>query len=208
MTSIGAVLFSERVPAQAGSVSPKIDKATERLARSDALPSRPGSASIARDVIMRLPELLHVEVGDVLIGAWHDQMGECQRIAQTRLSLLRAARETWANPGTSRNVTLQSFAFPWEYELDVDITVNGLRFATITFTVAADVEVTALAAVVESGRITKISGGTTTVAAALRATSGTGPSVLLAQAERECDLKYEVRLGGAGIPLIEEARTP
>ena len=64
-------------------------------------------------------------------------------------------------------MTSQTYALGWDDEVDVDIKLNGSTMATVTFVLSLDLEITALAVVVQSGHITHVQGGDGTVKAAL-----------------------------------------
>jgi hypothetical protein len=198
MTTIRAILFGDVVPTQAGSLSQTVDAAAQRLADAGAFPQRDDAPPIAlaRTVINKVVELLNTEVGQVVVGAW-----------RTRSALLVAARESLQQPGTHREVTVQSFSFPWEYAVDVDLTLNRVTIATASFSVSAAVEVTALAATIHDGRITRLSSGELTISAALWVTSRTAVpiGVPLAEGDRTVQLAVELVLPGEGLSLVDRS---
>jgi hypothetical protein len=194
VTSIREVLFGDLVSGPAGATVQKIEEAAERLVGVGAVPPQ-GEATplfIARGVMTKVADLLNMEISDVVVGAW-----------RTRSALLKAARETLAKPGTYRQVTLKTYGFDWDHEVDVDVSLNGSTIATVTFVVTVDLEVTALAAIVHNGYLSKVNGGDATITATLRANSQAPARVGIpvAQGQRQFDLRYEIALPGAGIPL-------
>jgi len=197
MTTIRDVLFGEVIPGQAGTVARKVEEAGERLAKVGSIP-RPGevpAVTFARAVMTKVADLLNVQVSDVLVEAW-----------RVRSALLKAAHETAANPGTYKQVTIKSYAFPWDHELDVDVTWNSSTIATVTFVVAVTVEVTAVAAVVHNGHLTSLNGGEGAIRVVLNVKSSkTGAaSIPVAKGDRRFNLSYEMKLAGVGIPLVRE----
>lgn len=167
MTTVRELVFGDA----AGEV-----QAAEKLAHD---------VSISRAVVSKVSEALNFEVSDVLVWGW-----------RTRSALLDAARETHGRPRAMRRVVLKSYAVPWDYEMRLDILVNGARATTMTFVLTLSLEVTALAAVVQNGFLTKIDGGRYRVEAVLKA-EGTA----LVRREHEFDLTYELKIGN-GIGLI------
>lgn len=191
MTTIRALLFGNGSPK-------KLEQAGERLARVDAVPPRSEATAemICQAVLSKVSELLNIEIGDVLVEAW-----------KTRSALLNAARETHAQPGTTQQVTLRTCAVPWDHEMDVDVVLNGVQLVSLTFLLSLELEITALAAVVQGGRLTAVTAGDGRANATLRVKdqSPLHQDVAVAQGERPIDLRYEVRIGD-GIALIEQAR--
>lgn len=144
--------------------------------------------TISRAVIAKIAEALNFEVVDVLVGAW-----------KTRSALLEAARETHETPGLVRHVNLARYGVPWDYELRLDIMVDGAKVMTLEFVLTLSFEVTALAAVVRKGALTKISSGRYAVVAVLKVEDHT-----VAEGERVFGLAEELDLG-TGIALIKQA---
>jgi hypothetical protein len=128
---------------------------------------------------------LEFEVGEVLVQAW-----------KARSALADAARQTLAEPGTVRRVKLAVYGLPWEYEMDFEIRLSGKRIATVTVQVSLDLEVTALNATVQRGRLVTVDGGQYKVGATLSI-----HQVPLLARERTFSLPYELKTGD-GIALI------
>lgn len=128
---------------------------------------------------------LAVDVRDLLMDAW-----------RTRSKLREAARETLATPGLVRKVTLKTFALPWEHSMELDVRLNGQHVASVSVGVRVELEVSALEAVVQGGRLTAIEGGTYTATA-----SGTVADHPLIGKSKTFDLRYELPLG-EGIALV------
>ncbi|GAA1602096.1 hypothetical protein [Catellatospora bangladeshensis] len=198
MTTVRDILFGELLPGEAGAAAREVERAAERLAEAGVVgegPQTPAPA-LARAVLAKVTELLDIEVSDLLVGAW-----------RTRSALLAAARETYAQPGLRREVGIRSFTMPWEYEADVDVVVDGRTVSTLTAAVTVQLTVTALAAVVEAGRLTALTAGDAVAHGELRfRCSAPEGEHTVVERERPVDLHRELRLGGGGVALIDEAR--
>ncbi len=193
MTTVRDILFGELLPGEAGAAA----REAERLAGAGVVGGGPQAPALARAVLAKVTELLDIEVSDVLVGAW-----------RTRSALLSAARETHAQPGLRREVSIRSFTMPWECEADVDVVVDGRTVSTLTAAVTLRLTVTALAAVVEAGRLTALTAGDTVAHGELRVhCSAPEAEHTVVERERPVDLHRELRLGGGGVALIDEART-
>lgn len=198
MTTVRDIVFGDLIPGQAGTAARKVEEAAERLAGAGLVADQPQApaAALARAVMTKVAELLDIPVGDVLVGAW-----------RTRSALLTAARETYAQPGLRREVSIRAITLPWDYEADVDVVVGGRTVSTLTAAVHLELTVTALAAVVEAGRLTGLTAGDTRASGAVRVRcSSPAAEHTVAQGERPVDLRSELRLGGGGVALIDEAR--
>jgi len=167
MTTVRELVFGDA----AGEV-----RAAEKLAHD---------VSISRAVVSKVSEALEFEVSDVLVWGW-----------KTRSVLLAAARETHGRPQAMRRVVLKTYTVPWDYEMRLDILLNGARATTMTLVLTLLLEVSALAAVVQNGLLTRIDAGRYRVEAVLKA-----EGQALIRNEREFELVQELKLGG-GIPLI------
>ncbi|WP_144123961.1 hypothetical protein [Catellatospora sichuanensis] len=198
MTTVRDIVFGELIPGEAGQAAGEVEAAAERLAGVGLVadqPQAPAAAS-ARAVMARIAELLNIEVAEVLVGAW-----------RTRSALLTAARETHATPGLRREVSIRNFTMPWEYEADVEVVVDGSVVTTLTAAVTLRLTVTALAAVVEAGRLTALTAGAALAYGELRVRCSLPEAEhLVAERERPVDLQRELRLGGGGVVLVDEAR--
>src|SRR6185436_30243 len=131
-----------------GQKGAEAEQAAERLAGQLATRAEAPSPVIARTALSRVSQLLNIEVADVVVGAW-----------RTRSALLKAAHETVAQPGLQRQVVIKSFSFPWDYEMDTEVTFNQAAIATLTFVLAFEAELTAVSAIVKAGRIIRLEGG-------------------------------------------------
>jgi len=144
--------------------------------------------SIAGAAVSAVSQALDFEVSDVVLWAW-----------KTRSALLEAARETHAKPGLVREVTVKTYALPWDYEMHLDVLINGTRSATVKVVLSIALEITALAATIQSGRLMTLGAGRCKASASLEAEGR-----MLAQRELVLDLVTEVKIG-EGIALIPEA---
>jgi len=168
-----------------GSAAAELE-AAEKLAASGAV----NSPAVCQAVVGRLSQALDFEVSDLLLQAFRIQS-----------RLLTAARETHAQPGTVQRVTLKTYELPWEHEFELDVTVSRKHLMTMTAMLRLNLEVTALAAVVQKGHLTDVEGGRYRVTADL---SVQGRAI--ASRERLFELPYELKCG-SGIPLISAARS-
>jgi hypothetical protein len=170
MTTVRELVFGD----EAGEV-----RAAERFAHD---------VSIAGAAVSAVSQALDFDVSDVVVWAW-----------KTRSALLEAAHETHATPGLVREVTVKTYALPWDYEMHLDVLINGTRSATMKFVLSIALEITALAATVQSGWLTALAGGRCKASAVLEAEGRT-----LAERQVALDLPTEIEVG-EGIALIPEA---
>jgi hypothetical protein len=145
------------------------------------------TAAAGKAVLERVREKLRIDVRDLLMQAW-----------RTRSALRKAARETLDTPSLVRKVTLKTFAVPWHHGMELDVRLNGKHIATVTVGVLVELEVTALVAVVQKGRLTAVEGGTYKVSA-----SGTVQNHPLLSRSVTIDLRYDLPLGD-GVPLVSQ----
>jgi hypothetical protein len=96
-------------------------------------------------------------------------------------------------------VTVKTYALPWDYEMHLDVMINGTLSATVKVMLTIALEITALSATVQSGCLTALSSGRCKASAVLEAEGRT-----LAERQLTLDLPVEVVVGD-GIPLIPEA---
>jgi len=170
MTTVRELIFGD----EAGEV-----RAAERFAHD---------VSIAGAAVSAVSQALDFEVSDVVVWAW-----------KTRSALLEAARETHATPGLVREVKVKTYALPWDYEMHLDVVINGARTATVKFVLSIALEITALAATVQDGRLMALGSGRCKASALLEAEGR-----MLAQRQMTLDLPAEVKVG-EGVALIPEA---
>jgi len=198
VTDLRAILFDD--PAQQEGedrAADELTRAAERLARAGGIPRQQGSLTeqICRAVLDKVSEELNFDVTDVLIDAW-----------KLRSALLKAAHETYEGPERRQEVVLRTYAIPWNREMDVDVSVNGVHLPKLTLDLSVKMQVTSLAVVVEYGRLTKVDGGYGKVTAVLKVKDPEPPPDCPPIAKREYpfDARYELPIG-AGIPLIDGA---
>ncbi|GAA1400787.1 hypothetical protein [Catellatospora coxensis] len=195
MTTVRDIVFGELIPGRPGQAAGELEAAAERLAGAGLVADQPQApaAALARAVMTKIAELLDIEVSDMFVGAW-----------RTRSALLTAARETRDQPGLRREVSIRSFTMPWEYEADVDVVVGGSVVTTLTAAVTLQLTVTALAAVVEAGRLTALTAGDSTARGELRVRcSSPEAEHTVVEREQAVDLRQELRLGGGGVALVD-----
>lgn len=180
MTTVRALLF--------GKAADEV-QAIETLAAQMPAQGKAPPLAIAQAVIAKLTTVLDFEISDVLVQAF-----------QVRSALLYAARETFAQPGLVRRVTLQTYMLPWEHRVEFDVRLAGKHLLTLTATLQLELEVTALSAVVQKGLLANLDGGQCRAWASLAV-----QEFALVTRERLFELAYEMKVG-EGIPLIEQAR--
>ncbi len=201
MTTLREILFGGT--GRAGELADQTEQAANRLVEAGAVP---GGNNVAQAVVRKAGELLDIEISDVVVGAW-----------RTGSALLDAARQTRAEQGTSQEVTLHTYSFGWDQESDVEVNVNRFTIAEMTLLATTQADLTALAVTVHNGCITAVHHGNLDVSAdvrvrinAMRTPKGDTASatrlplggLTLAEGSRTVDLRYEVRLPAAGIPLL------
>jgi hypothetical protein len=154
--------------------------------------SAAGRRVVDRQLAAAIDQVLEVDLGQTLIGAW-----------RTHSDLISAARTTRANPDRSETVTLAAHDVTASHHPYVEVVVNGLTLARLHWDLGIRLEVEGLVAVVRGGRLTELRGG------------GLGASVTFG-----CE-GYEVAAGrlvgldprlvvtvGSGIGLLPEDRHP
>jgi hypothetical protein len=144
--------------------------------------------SIAGATVSAVSQALDFDVSDVVVWAW-----------KTRSALLEAARQTQATPGLMREVTVKTYALPWDYVMHLDVLINGVSTATVKFVLSIALEITGLAAVVQNGQLVAVNSGRCKASAVLEAEGRT-----LAERQMVLDLPAEVKIG-EGIALLPEA---
>ncbi|HEX6683184.1 MAG TPA: hypothetical protein VF062_10330 [Candidatus Limnocylindrales bacterium] len=170
MTTVRELVFGD----QAGEV-----QAAERFAHD---------VSIAEAAVSAVARALDFEVSDVLVWAW-----------KTRSALLEAAGQTQETPGLVCEVAVKTYCLPWDYEMHLEVLINGQQTATVKFALSLELEVNSLSATVQSGLLTAVNTGRCKASALLRAEGRT-----LAEREHAFELVGEVDVGD-GIALVPEA---
>lgn len=123
------------------------------------LPATVGGAvrrTVARDVADAAMGFTHLDLTEVLAAGWQKH------------TLLRAAgRRTLDAPGTRETVVLEEHRISHEAHPYVDVLLGEARVTRVTLTLVVSVDVTALAASVSAGRLTRLTSGRAVFTAAL-----------------------------------------
>jgi len=164
-------------------------------ARLDGVAALRGLPPATRDAAVRGVsglggELLALDLGGLIVTGW------CKYAA-----IVRAARETAAAPGAERIVDVLTHQVGAEAHPSVELLVDDVAVATVTFDLTAGFEIAALSAVIRGGRLVALASGR------CRATAGIGvEGVPVATSTAEYDLRLLIRLGD-GVPLLDERHT-
>src|SRR5262249_55712113 len=129
--------------------------------------------------------LVDLDLGEIVVGAW-----------RRHRALAEAAHATQADPSLSRQVQLAWHDITAEHQPYVEVTVNGVKLATVHIDLAVTVTVEALTAAVRRGRVVSVRCGQTTVGAWLGCEGHE-----IAGRERPFDLAVTVPVG-PGIALL------
>jgi len=187
MTSLRSIIFGEGYEDHGGSISTTLREA--RLLTE--LPDTRVSASpdaVRRLVTQKVDSFLDVDVKDVLTWAWH-----------ARQNLIRAAHETSGRPGQARDVSLVALPIEWTYEPTLVVLVSKVQVARIPCNLSVRVDIGAIVATVENGRLTRLGAGKCWVEVGLAVAHAH-----LVGGRRELDVSVEMRLPAAGLALIHD----
>jgi hypothetical protein len=162
------------------------------------LVSEAGREAAADQVADAAHGLLDLDLGDLVVAGWRKQ-GQ----------LAAAAERTAANPGTSEVVELATHRVSSAHHPSVELLVNDVHVATVTFDLEVEFVVKALVVTVRDGHLVSLHSGTCDVAATLAA-----EGVQLASHRAHFELPLVVRwplllhLGGGSDPLPYGAKSP
>jgi hypothetical protein len=163
-----------------------------------ALVSEAGREAAGDQVADAANGLLDLDLGDLVIAGWRKQ-GQ----------LAAAAERTAANPGTSEVVELATHRISSAHHPYVELLVNDVHVATVTFDLTIEFVVKALVVTVRDGHVVSLHTGACDVAATLAA-----EGVQLASRRAHFELPLVVRwplllrLGGGSDPLPYGAKSP
>jgi|Tabmets5t2r1_1033131.scaffolds.fasta_scaffold04466_2 hypothetical protein len=162
------------------------------------LASEAGREAAADQVAVVAHGLLDLDLGDLVIAGWRKQ-GQ----------LAAAAERTAANPGTSEVVELATHRVSSAHHPSVELLVNDVQVATVTFDLEVEFVVKALVVTVRDGHVVSLHTGACDVAATLAAE---GIQLASRQAHFELPLVVRwpllLRLGGGSDPLPYGAKSP
>ena len=162
------------------------------------LVSEAGREAAADQVADAAHGLLDLDLGDLVVAGWRKQ-GQ----------LAAAAERTAANPGSSEVVELATHRVSSAHHPSVELLVNDVHVATVTFDLTIEFVVKALVVTVRDGHLVSLHSGACDVAATLAA-----EGVQLASRRAHFELPLVVRwplllrLGGSSDPLPYGAKSP
>jgi hypothetical protein len=163
-----------------------------------ALVSEAGREAAGDQVAVVANGLLDLDLGDLVVAGWRKQ-GQ----------LAAAAERTAANPGTSEVVELATHRVSSAHHPSVELLVNDVQVATVTFDLTIEFVVKALVVTVRDGHVVSLHTGACDVAATLAA-----EGIQLASRRAHFELPLVVRwplllrLGGGSDPLPYGAKSP
>jgi hypothetical protein len=162
------------------------------------LVSDAGREAAADQVAVVANGLLDLDLGDLVAAGWRKQ-GQ----------LAAAAERTAANPGSSEVVELATHRVSSAHHPFVELLVNNLHVANVTFDLEVEFIVKALVATVRDGHLVSLHSGTCEVVATLAAE---GFQLASRRAHFELPLVVRwpllLRLGGGSDPLPYGAKSP
>jgi hypothetical protein len=162
------------------------------------LVSEAGREAASHQVAVVANGLLNLDLGDLVVAGWRKQ-GQ----------LAAAAERTAANPGTSEVVELATHRISSAHHPFVELLVNDVHLATVTFDLEVEFVVKALVVTVRDGHVVSLHTGACDVAATLAAE---GIQLASRQAHFELPLVVRwpllLRLGGGSDPLPYGAKSP
>lgn len=112
------------------------------------LSSRAAAQAVGEQVSSIGQELVDLDAGDVLVRIW-----------RKRKDLIKAAQQTLDDPGSAATVVLAAHDVHVDHQPRVEVLVEGVRIATVTFDLALDLKVQALVAVLRDGALVEIAQG-------------------------------------------------
>jgi len=122
------------------------------------LVSQAGRKAAGRQVAVVANGLLDLDLGDLVIAGWRKQ-GQ----------LAAAAERTAANPGSSEVVELATHRVSSAHHPSVELLVNDVHVATVTFDLEVEFVVKALVVTVRDGHVVSLHTGSCDLAATLAA---------------------------------------
>ena len=162
------------------------------------LVSQAGREAAGNQVAVVADGLLDLDLGDLVVAGWRKQ-GQ----------LAAAAERTAANPGSSEVVELATHRISSAHHPSVELLVNDVHVATVTFDLEVEFVVKALVVTVRDGHVVSLHAGACDVAATLAA-----EGIRLASRRAHFELPLVVRwplllrLGADADPLPYGAKSP
>jgi hypothetical protein len=185
--TVRAVLFGDSDPAAAVGATPAWRTVLDGLGAVLATLSPSGQADLYREVTAAVGGLLSLDVVDVLVGGWRKHH-----------ALVAAAQRTRADPAAIEQVELASHRITTTHRPYLDITVNGVKVATVHFDLGLTLDLDTMLGQVRQARLVGIQGGRCTVTAGLGC-----QGVPLASRQLVFDPNLTLPLA-QGIPLLAE----
>jgi hypothetical protein len=185
--TVSTVMFGEHDPGPALAVSPGWSAAVRGVSAGLAAVSPAGRQQVERELAAAGAALLGLDLRDVLLAAWRKHR-----------ALYAAAQSTKDSPATEV-VQLATHRVTTTHRPSVDVSVNGVRLATVHFELSLVLDVDGLSATVRGGRLVALGGGRCTVTAVL----GCGGQSLVSR-QAVLDPSVTVPLG-EGIALMGES---
>jgi len=162
------------------------------------LVSEAGREAASYQVAVVAHGLLDLDLGDLVVAGWRKQ-GQ----------LAAAAERTAANPGSSEVVELATHRVSSAHHPFVELLVNDVHLATVTFDLEVELVVKALVVTVRDGHVVSLHTGSCDVAATLAAE---GVQLVSRRAHFELPLVVRwpllLRLGAGSDPLPYGAKPP
>jgi hypothetical protein len=162
------------------------------------LVSEAGREAAADQVAVVAHGLLDLDLGELVVAGWRKQ-GQ----------LAAAAERTAANPGSSEVVELATHRIGSAHHPSVELLVNDVHVATVTFDLAVEFVIKALVVTVRDGHVVSLHTGACDLAATLAA-----EGIQLASRRAHLELPLVVRwplrlrLGGDSDPLPYGIKSP
>jgi hypothetical protein len=162
------------------------------------LVSEAGREAAADQVAVVAHGLLDLDLGELVVAGWRKQ-GQ----------LAAAAERTAANPGSSEVVELATHRIGSAHHPSVELLVNDVHVATVTFDLVVEFVIKALVVTVRDGHVVSLHTGACDVAATLAA-----EGIQLASRRAHFELPLVVRwplllrLGAGADPLPYGAKSP
>jgi hypothetical protein len=190
-TRIGDWLLADeaRIEPLVETVVTTSDPTTSVERRRLRLLTRVARAALAEELIGALRAVLGDTMADVLVAGW-----------STHETVLAAADETRAHPGSESVVSLADHRLSRAESPSIDLVVDGVRLATLTAQLALTVEVAGAVAFVRDGRLMRVRTTAPSVRASLEL-----EGVLLREDRARLDITGELDLGN-GVDLVRGRR--
>jgi hypothetical protein len=150
------------------------------------LVSEAGRTAAADQVAGVAHGLLDLDLGDLVVAGWRKQ-GQ----------LAAAAERTATNPGSSEVVELATHRISSAHHPSVELLVNDVHLATVTFALEVEIVVRALVVTVRDGHVVSIRTGACDVAATLAA-EGSRLASRRAHFELPLVVRWPLRLNPSG----------